>query len=126
MAVPPRPTVLTVAGRLEAADAPPLCELVRTSIRESNASTAICDVGDLVGVDAGTVDALARLRLTARRLGCELRLRGASGELLELLAFMGLGDVLQDCGTLDAGGQAEEREQRVGFEEEGELGDAAG
>ena len=40
--------------------------------------------------DAVTIDALARLQLTARRLGCRLRLRHASPELRELVAFMGL------------------------------------
>jgi hypothetical protein len=42
------------------------------------------------------VEALARLQLVARRIGCQVRLRGASGELLELVAFMGLSDVLPD------------------------------
>jgi len=40
------------------------------------------------------VDALARLQLVAGRLGFTLRLRGASAELLELIWFMGLADVL--------------------------------
>ena len=43
-----------------------------------------------------TVDALARLQLAARRHGCQVRLRHASTELLELVAFMGLSDVLPD------------------------------
>ena len=46
--------------------------------------------------DAVTVDALARLQLAARRLGCQVRLRNASDELRELVAFMGLCDVLPD------------------------------
>jgi ABC-type transporter Mla MlaB component len=52
---------------------------------------------DLRGVpaDAVAVDALARLQLAARRHGCELRLRNASPELRELIAFMGLRDVLR-------------------------------
>jgi len=44
--------------------------------------------------DVVTVDALARLQLEANRLGCRMRLRDASAELLELVAFMGLADVL--------------------------------
>ena len=43
-----------------------------------------------VDADAVTVDALARLQLAARRHGCQVRLRNASSELLELVAFMGL------------------------------------
>ena len=47
-----------------------------------------------VRADAVSVDALARLQLVAGRLGFTLRLRGASAELLELIWFMGLADVL--------------------------------
>ena len=46
--------------------------------------------------DAVTVDALARLQLAARRHGCTVRLRHASQDLVELLTFMGLRDVLPD------------------------------
>jgi hypothetical protein len=84
-------------------------------------STIVCDVSAFPP-DAAAVDALARLQLIARRLGLELRLRHASGELQELLAFLGLRDVLR----VEAGGQAEEREQRPGVEEERELDDPAG
>jgi hypothetical protein len=53
---------------------------------------------DVRGVDpdAVTVDALARLQLVARRLSCRLLLSNASPELLELVAFMGLSDVLRE------------------------------
>ena len=84
-------------------------------------STFVCDVGS-VAPDATTIDALARLQLTSRRRGLELRLRHASGELTELLAFMGLAEVLR----VEPGGQAEQWEQRVGVEEERELDDPAG
>ena len=47
-----------------------------------------------VKADALTVDALARLQLVARHDGCRVRLRGASKELLQLIAFMGLTEVL--------------------------------
>jgi ABC-type transporter Mla MlaB component len=46
--------------------------------------------------DAVTVDALARLQLAARRHGCRLQLVNPSAELRELVAFMGLEDVLLD------------------------------
>jgi hypothetical protein len=53
---------------------------------------------DVRGVDpdAVTVDALARLQLVARRLSCRLLLSNASPELLELVAFMDLSDVLRE------------------------------
>ena len=46
--------------------------------------------------DAVTVDALARLQLAAGRLGCTVRLRNASAALRDLVALMGLRDVLTD------------------------------
>jgi STAS domain len=84
-------------------------------------STIVCDVGALAP-DAVAVDALARLQLTARRHGLEIRLRHASSELRELLTFVGLHHVL----GVEAGGEAEQREQRVGVEEEREFADPTG
>ena len=62
---------------------------------EHEPEVARCDVRS-VDVDAVTVDALCRLQLAARRQGCQVRLRHASTELRELVAFMGLVDVLPD------------------------------
>ena len=53
-----------------------------------------CDVSGISVVDAIAVEALARLALEARRIGTSIRLRNASPELVELLAFTGLADVL--------------------------------
>ena len=47
--------------------------------------------------DLGAVDRLACLALVVRRRGREVRLLGASAELRELIALLGLGDVLE-CG----------------------------
>jgi hypothetical protein len=69
--------------------------------------------------DATTVDVLARVQLAARRVGLEARLRDASGELLDLIAFAGLAGVLR----VELQRQPEEREQRLGLEEERELDD---
>jgi hypothetical protein len=68
-------------------------------------STIVCDVGALAP-DAAAVDALARLQLTTKRLGYEIRLRNASVDLQDLLDFVGLRVVL----CVVAGGLAEERE----------------
>ena len=77
-----------------------------------------CDVSSL-DVDLSTVDALARLRLLARRAGHEVRLQNASPELWALLSLVGLDEVLR----VESGREAEQGEQRVGLEEERELGD---
>jgi len=65
------------------------------------------DVGG-VGADAATVEALARFQLTARRHGCQVRLRNPSQELRDLVAFMGLRDVLpaQETATPRAAAEA--------------------
>ena len=44
--------------------------------------------------DMAVVDQLARLQLEARRLGCSIRLRNACSDLVELLQFSGLDDVV--------------------------------
>ncbi|HZA78543.1 MAG TPA: hypothetical protein VE623_19360 [Acidimicrobiales bacterium] len=61
----------------------------------------------LSGPDLGLVDRLARLQLAARRLGYAIRLRNPCDELRALLDLVGLTDVL----SLEAGGEAERREQ---------------
>ncbi len=71
-------------------------------------------------VSLATVEALARLQLAARRKGLDLRLHVVSRELRDLIELAGLTQVL----GVEPRRQAEEREQRVGVEEEGELGDA--
>jgi hypothetical protein len=78
-----------------------------------------CDVG-MLAPDALSIDALARLQLTAKRNGVHLQLTGVSPELAALLTFAGLAGVL----GLEASREAEQREQRVGLEEERHLGDA--
>jgi anti-anti-sigma regulatory factor len=62
------------------------------------------------------VELLARLHLTARRRGLELRI-AASPELRELIAFCGLEEVL----AVELQREPEEREELCGLEEEREL-----
>jgi hypothetical protein len=78
----------------------------------------VVDAGTLAP-DATTLDVLARVQLTARRIGLEARLRNASGELRDLIAFAGLTDALR----VELERKPEEREERRGLEEEGELDD---
>jgi ABC-type transporter Mla MlaB component len=89
----PRTITLAVGGPIERADLPGLCSRICQLLEHGRPEIAFCDV---IGIapDAVTVEALARLQLAARRYGCQVRLRHASSELLELVAFMGLSDVL--------------------------------
>ncbi|MEZ5101756.1 MAG: STAS domain-containing protein [Thermoleophilia bacterium] len=86
-----------IRGPIGRDDLPGLCARVRARLTESKGKRIVCDVVD-VPVDAVTVDALARLQLAASRHGCRVVLRGASPALGELVAFMGLADVLVDDG----------------------------
>ncbi len=90
----PATIAFAVTGPITRDDLPGLCARV-CSLLDDNRGTevAYCDVRD-VGVTAATVDALARLQLAAKHYGCRIRLRHASDELLRLVAFMGLEDVL--------------------------------
>ncbi len=89
----PRTISFAVGGPIDRADLPALCERVSSLLAGSGAAVALCDVSGARD-DAMTVEALARMQLAARRSTCQMRLRGASTELLGLLAFMGLRDVL--------------------------------
>ena len=79
-----------------------------------------CDVGHCCA-DLATATALARAHVNARRLGARLHVVDASPELQELVALVGLADVLLGRGR----GQAEEREEALGVEECGEADDPA-
>ena len=91
----PQTIVFVITGPITRADLPGLCERVCALLEHSDAEVALCDVSG-VEPDAVTVDALARLQLAAQRRGCQVRLRHASKELIGLVAFMGLRDVLPD------------------------------
>jgi ABC-type transporter Mla MlaB component len=96
MGVPAPPTVaFAIRGPIARSDLPGLCERVCALLSQTGAGIVLCEVQG-VEPDAVTVDALARLQLAARRQGCQVRLRNASDELLELVTFMGLRDVLPD------------------------------
>lgn len=59
----------------------------------SSCVVVYCDVRR-APADAQTVDGLAHLQLAIRRCGYQMKLRGVSQELRELIAFMGLHEVL--------------------------------
>jgi ABC-type transporter Mla MlaB component len=85
-------------GPIGRADLPGLCGRVCALLQDSDAGVVLCDVSG-VDPDAVTVDALARLQLAARSHRCSVLLRNASPELIALVAFMGLDDVLVSEGA---------------------------
>jgi anti-anti-sigma regulatory factor len=92
------------------------------------AQLIVCDVSAVIDPDAATIDALARVQLTARRLGGDVRLRNACDQLRDLVTFVGLADVVPVGAAirLEPRRQAEEREQARGVEEEADPDDRAG
>jgi anti-anti-sigma regulatory factor len=121
----PGTIVLVIRAPIARADIQGLCESIRDLLEATHPDHVVCDVGALVRPDVVVVDALARLQLTARRVGCHVCLRHASGDLREILAFMGLCDVFPLCEglPLEPGGQAEHGKEPRGVEEKADPGD---
>lgn len=128
--------LVAVGSSIEPADLPSLCAIVRSRLERSRAAVVVIDLGGVGAPDGVTIDAMARLVVVARRLGCRVELRDAPVELMELLAFTGLHDTLTDTlsGTLTGAagrsslvlhGETEEGEDPLDVEEEGQLDDPA-
>jgi ABC-type transporter Mla MlaB component len=109
---------------------PELGERVRVVIVDRGDTGVVrCDVSACRELDEVTLDVLARLQLVARRLGTSVQLDNAGARLLDLIALVGLSDVLPasdstapeprpvDALGLDADRQAEQREQVLVDEE---------
>jgi hypothetical protein len=84
-------------------------------------TSVLLDCSALAEADAGQLEDIARLCLTLKRRGCALRLANPGDGLVALVELAGLAAVL----GLEAGGEAEEREDPGRVQEEGELGDQA-
>ena len=85
------------------------------------ARAIVVDCARLGDADLGQVDRLARAALQTRRRGCSVILANPKPELVELIDFCGLARVL----SVEMQGQAEEREESLGVEEERELDDSS-
>jgi ABC-type transporter Mla MlaB component len=120
--------LMIIGGPIARADIAALCESVRLLLQGSAADVVVCDVGALVDPDVAAVDALARLQLTAQRLGRGIRLQHASEELIDLLSFMGLRDavLLYAELPLEAQGKPEEGKEPRRVEKEADSGDLTG
>ena len=124
MAPGPSTIVLSLRSPLARAEVRALCEEGRALLESSGAEVLVCDASALATSDAVAVDAIARLQLTARRLGSRICIREPPADLCSLLRFTGLAEV---CGLrAELERQAEEREQPLRVEEERELDDPPG
>jgi ABC-type transporter Mla MlaB component len=85
-----------VRAPLTRPDLPGLYERACALLEGRSGSLVLCEVSG-IDADAVAADALARLQLAARRHRCEVRLHGSSGQLRELIALLGLEDVLPEA-----------------------------
>jgi ABC-type transporter Mla MlaB component len=123
----PGGTVLVMSGPVARDAIPAMCERARRLLQGCDPGPVACDVGALAEPDATTIDALARLQLTARRLGRRVELRSACEELEDLLTLTGLLGVLTVGGRVESAVEAwrepELREQAPRVEEEADPDD---
>ncbi len=118
-------TIVVLRGPIHPEDIPSLSERMGTLLQGGSGGSVVCDVGSICDPDAVTIEALARLQLSARELGCRLRLVHACVELQELVDLLGLRDLLPVLAAsgIEMIGQPEEWEQVRGVEEEADAGD---
>lgn len=90
-----REVTFAVWGPILRSDLAGLTDRVCKLLASGRGTRVHCDVGG-VEATAVTVEALSRLQLAARRYDCQVRLRNASPDLRNLVAFMGLNDVLPE------------------------------
>ncbi|NGO77333.1 STAS domain-containing protein [Streptomyces sp. YC504] len=91
------PLVVRLAAPLTRAQVPQLCEHLRGQLELTGAAEVIVDTHALHQAgqaDFAVIDALARLRLTARRAGAGTRIRDPGPALLRLLQLTGLAETL--------------------------------
>jgi anti-anti-sigma regulatory factor len=90
------------------------------------AGPLVCDVSQITEPDELALEALARLQLSAQRLGVSIRLHNAGAALVDLLVLAGLSDVLVVAESgVEPDREVEEREE-VGVDEEVHRSDDAG
>ncbi len=112
--------LVLAGGTLTRADVAARCAELAEALRGHGRGVVVCDVSGVTRPDLVTVEALARLRLTASRFGWRLEVRGAGPDLRDLADLLGLAGAL-----LQPGRQPEQREQAVDVEEVVERGDPA-
>ncbi|WP_175543583.1 STAS domain-containing protein [Micromonospora pattaloongensis] len=124
----PAPPVLVIGAAIGRADIPALCARLAELVvpLPAQGAVVVCDVSAVVEPSAVILDVLARLRLTARRLGADIRVHAAHANLCQLLALTGLGAVTPLGSALQPHWQAEEREQPLDVEEGGDRADPLG
>src|SRR5687767_273850 len=107
------PAALVIGATIAPGEIPAPCERVHGGLERSGTDELVGDGSALTRPDAIAVEALARLQITAMRLGRRIVLTQPPRRLQELLVLCGLCEALPVAAgsALEPGGQAEEREQ---------------
>jgi hypothetical protein len=114
----PRTIRVVVSPDLAPCDVRPLADQLVRKLRRREVAEVLVDVSCVRTPDVGYIDALARLQLVAGRYGGRVRLVRPCPRLMELLALVGLEDLLpaDDRESGDLHREAEHREQPVDVE----------
>ena len=114
----PDETVVTIGAPIERDQVDGLCVQLGAALERLAPGPVICDVSAVADADVAAVDVLGRLALRARRLDRPFRVRHPSTGLVDLLGLIGLADAVGLA--LEPERHAEEREDALGVEEEGD------
>jgi len=98
------PVRVVVPARVEPQDVERLCERVRAATC-GRRGPVLCDLGLVAVPDLMVIDALARMRLTARRAGGSMVVVRLQPDLARLVALAGLGTVLLQPDRQGQGGE---------------------
>jgi hypothetical protein len=119
--------VLALRGHFGLLEVRSVCRQATALLETWEPPSLVCDVRGLAAVDLGAVAAVTRVALLCREAGCRISLRGASPELRDFLAFLGLAGVVpcEDGPSVEVVGEAEHREEALGVQEEDDPPDGA-
>ncbi|RBM23599.1 sulfate transporter [Streptomyces sp. PT12] len=118
-----RGQLFVIRGPVARDDVPGICERLSAHVRRGGMGDVTVDVAEVGGANAVALEVVARLRLTAKRLGCGIRFVNMRAGLPGLVGWLGLGEVglgevgLGEVGLGEVGGEAEEGEQPCRVEE---------
>jgi ABC-type transporter Mla MlaB component len=91
---PRRSVVLVIHGVVTPEAVAGLCARVRSLLGDPGIELVTCDLSGVADPDAAALEALARMQLTARRMGRSIRLAHVRPEMRALLALAGLTDIV--------------------------------
>ncbi|MEU4562265.1 hypothetical protein AB0F72_28105 [Actinoplanes sp. NPDC023936] len=93
-------TIFPVGSGVGRAEIPALCADLGALLHGRRPGVVLCEMTGPGPPGVATVEALARLRLTAQRHGWQLRVRGMTADLHQLIGVLGLSATLPADGDI--------------------------